>query len=196
MGAHYCRQQLFSSPSCQCALGCFQNPLGSMELSPLPPLHCLGTASVELGASSHGLSSNPVPSSPGEQLADSSPIKEVTGPPPATLHPLHWLMGWTLNHSDAECWAGQAPCVLKLTWPIKALLCRSALAGVWTCRAGSREVGLVCQCCLCGDSAAVSGCAQAPWHHLLSHGAAWGRAQFSPHCWSKGPHLALTFTVQ
>lgn len=74
----------------------------------------------------------------------------------------------------------------QLTWPIKVLLCRCALAGVWTCWAGSREVGLVCQCCLCGDSAAVSGCARAPWHHLLSHGAAWGRAQFSPRCWSKG----------
>lgn len=68
--------------------------------------------------------------------------------------------------------------------PIKVLLCRSARAGVWTCWAGSRQGW--CVRAVGGDSAAVSGCAWAPWHSLHSLGAAWGRAQCSPHCRSEG----------
>lgn len=182
-----CREQLLGSPSCQCALGCFQNPLGTMELSPQPPSHCPGTAGVEPGAARHGPSSSPVPGSPGEQLADSSPTNKVTGPPPGALHPLHWLVGRTWrNHGDAECWAWQGPCGLKLTWPIKVLLCRSALAACLDLLGWKQAGGVGLSVLFVVVTQQQCRCARAPWHCLLSHRAAWGRAQFSPCCWSKG----------
>lgn len=102
---------------------------------------------MEPGAARHGPSSNPMPGSPGEQLVNSSPTNKITGPPPAALYPQHQLMGWTWkDHCDADAEL-RRDSGLKLTWPIKALLCRSVLGGVWTCWVRSRQVGLVCQCC-------------------------------------------------
>lgn len=177
-GLTACREQLFSSPPCQCALGCFQNPLGTTELSPQPPSHCPGQ---QTGARSCQARAQLQPSAWLTRRA-------------AGCFQSHRQGHWATPRSPALTWdglvrtrvmlrAGQGPCGLKLTWPIKALLHRSALA--------AGPVGLEargqgwCVSAAGGDSAAVSGCARALWHQLLSHGAAWGRAQLSPHCWAK-----------
>lgn len=148
-----------ASPAQPCSVGAHFLQRTALQLSLLPVCPGLfsesfgehgvfSTATFTLpGAARHGPSSSSAPGSPGEHLADCSPTNKVTGPPPAALHPLPWLMGQTWkNHRAAECWVGQGLCGLRLTWAIKALLCRSALAGVWTGWAGNRQVGLVCQC--------------------------------------------------
>lgn len=108
------------SPAQPCSLEAHYLQRTALQLSVL--LACPGLFSESFGNqgtfstttftvprdSKHGLSSSLVPGSPGEQLTSSSPTNKVTGPPPAALHPLHWLVGWTWkNHHDAECWAGQ-----------------------------------------------------------------------------------------